>query len=181
METLRKPSWGSIQLHVLLWMILVLLVCTSGCGVRKTDKESEQSIDKTKDKSSSEGSLKKDDQSKEATTSKDSTAKVKEQSHVKTTEEFNPDGTLNKRTTETTNKKSTDNSTRTQKSFKSNKTTVDSIFNNKVYQTTLHKTDKTIRETERSLMFVDQVGGVWVVLAISAMVILALFFLFKRK
>lgn len=112
------------------WLLAFLLLIAGflqGCGARKSavniDKSSEvvkeQTKEVVKESSTTEGSKKVEEEEK--------TAKEDEVVTTKTTEEFNKDGSINKRTTETSKQKSTDNSSKSKRSLEGFKMTQNTI------------------------------------------------------
>lgn len=171
-------GWSVFIVYVLL---LALIAMCSSCGVRKvgTSKESSKNVNESKEESKAK--VTKESSSSEEVETKEKNDIVKEKQETKVTEKFNPDGSLNERTTETKNKKSTDRSTKDRKYLKTSKTNVDSTITNKIYRNIIITEKKKVKDVESDKTVAANFGG-WVPLILVLVIISVIFFVvYKRR
>ena len=175
------PECGSVERHILLWLLIVCLGLVTGCGTRKVNssKTTVESKDQTEQSSSSEKvSSATDNIHSESGQINDKQNDVTETS---TTTKYGPDGKPTESTTTTKTDKSIDRT---------------KYFNKLVRSTVLHEVEKlktkiiTIKQTK----FVDKkkdtvadktlvanVGGPWVLFGLVIVIVGAIWLYFYLK
>lgn len=171
------------------WMCLALalalgwLICLTGCGIRKSAVKVEDTTYKEKEKSTSEGSVKKESSGTENTSNKEKNSAVDENMKQKITELYDENGKLKSRITEFEKQKQATTSSKTQKSLKTYVTRVDSIFSNTNYRNIVITTHVKDKEVDADKSIVKNLGGWEIVLTLGIVGIGAvlLYFYLRRK
>lgn len=168
---------------ILLALILMLAICLSGCGTRKTVLNSSTHKTEQKDKT----------ETKEDSGSKTEEKEVKEDSSthdnkndittVETTKKYDGDGKLIEEHTKTITDKSTSKSTSTSKSVRTLKKTTLLKIRTTTYHLQIITTKTKKKDVVADKSVVSNVGGTKVVIILGVLSIVAVFlwFFLKRK
>lgn len=169
------------------WLCLILalalgwLICLTGCGTRKSGVKIEDTTYKEKEKSTSEGSVKKESSGTENTSNKEKNSAVDENMKQKITELYDENGKLKSRITEYEKQKQAVTSSKTQKSLKTYINRIDSNFNNTNYRNIVITTHVKNKEVDADKSVAKNLGGAWVVLTLGIVAIVAAFLFFYLK
>lgn len=179
----RLSPKGALFWGYMLILLLAIMMCSSSCGVRRSnsDKESSKAVDESKE--SSKGNTSKESSSSEEQSSKDKTDKQDEKQESRVRELFYENGMLKERITELINSKSSDNSTKEQNSRKTLYSRVDSVFTTTIIKKITLTERKKTKDVESDKTVVANLGGQWSLLAGIIIVVCAilLYFYIKRR
>jgi hypothetical protein len=110
MMEIRKPIWGKIWLHILLWFMYIMIALLASCGTRKVNETTDKYKESSSSKQEQVGSREITSNVSINSSISQNNDKIDESQSRKVTELFNENGSLKSRITELLNTKSVDKS-----------------------------------------------------------------------
>lgn len=164
------------------FLIIAVLLFLTECGVRNKTGETNKDSTVQKDESSSKGIVSKSNAYLDESKSKEKNESVSEDVKQTVTELYDENGKLKSRIIELEKQKHSNTSIKGQKSLKSSKTTVDSVFTNKTYRkATITEYKKKVDVESDKTVSTNFGGPTWLIIALIIVVGAIFLYFYLRK